>query len=368
MSFFSRYRIATFLCVAAMGCSAADEGTESGEQEQEPTRAHDLAPAPALTSTSVDLPITVRGTGAATLRANVFANPAAPATASATILSIPGLGATAKVFDPLTAALFADPALGAAVKQVVTIDPVGHGASSVPTGLPEGVTYGDLTIEDGVDAIVQALRGLAAQGYGPQLIVSAGLGGLEVAAAQERLLAEGSSLAQIGVRSVLLYAPVPSSGRPWTLPATAATISQYYADDAARGRVYALAPEVWARSGFTTSAGTVVADGPSAAQVTELGLSAPEPVAVVEQLFETGTVLRPIVRAGAFAAENGTRLIAVGLSENTSVQPPDVADFYAHLTGDTTGARYVAITAPDAVANYFITQPALTLQATRAHF
>src|SRR5262245_28126285 len=88
------------LALLMFGC-AADEGADLGYEEV----AH---AAQAQATSTLEIPVTIRGTGKATLRNTVWTNPKPSATAAATILSVPGLSATGKVFGPLNDALFAD--------------------------------------------------------------------------------------------------------------------------------------------------------------------------------------------------------------------------------------------------------------------
>lgn len=348
------------------GCAAEGDALDVG---QETTSLSQIAQTSALS-----LPVTVRGTGKATLSGTIYTNP--KATGTATLLSVHGLSGTSKVWAPINEALFADAKLGGPVKQIFALDLPGHGDSTIPTGLPAGVKFGDLTIEDNADIIVQAIRALAAQGNGPTLVVGHGAGALAIAAAQEKLLAEGTNLGALGVRRVLFYAPLPPTGRPWTQPATAAAsnLAQYLKSDDTLGTTYALPADAWARQGFTLPNGELVAGAPTAAQVTALGYSAIEPVSTLLQITEapnptTGAVIkRPTVRAGAFAAANGTNAVIVSFSQNVSVPAADVKDLYQYLTGDATFASYVALDTPDAVSNAFITNPVAVVQSTAKFF
>jgi hypothetical protein len=139
--------------------------------------------------------------------------------------------------------------------------------------------------------------------------------------------------------------------------------------------VYAVPAEIWNRAGFLNKAGTRAATAPTAAQVTADGYNAPEPVALVSQLtgindpVKGAPIPRPTVRAGAFdRAANGTTLIVLGFSEAIQVSSADVADFYAHLSNNTTKAAFVEVVAPDAVSSAFITNPKAVIEATHKFF
>jgi pimeloyl-ACP methyl ester carboxylesterase len=366
MSAFST-RAGAFLALFVVGCGAADDAADRGYEE--PAHASQIQ-----TSSTLDIPVTVRGTGTATLKNNVYSNPSASASASTTILSVPGLGATGRVFEPLTQALLADAALRANVKQAITLDLPGHGQSTLPAGLPAGIKYGDLTLDDHVDIVVQTIEALQKQGSAPALVVSHGVGALYVAAAQQKLLDRGSSLSKLGVRRVLFYAPVPSHGRPWTQPAQEANVNSFFASDATAGTTYKLTPEAWTRQNFTTRAGTLAPTAPAAADLATKGWIASEPLGAVLQLTETAppaggaVVNRPTVNAGVFAAANGTQLITVAFAENNAVSAADVTSFHQHLSGDTANANLVTVEGPDAVSSAFITSPGKVLESTRKFF
>ncbi|MET0341131.1 MAG: hypothetical protein ABW252_09015 [Polyangiales bacterium] len=311
--------------------------------------------------------MTLRGTGKATLKATIYKNPTAGG--QATILSVPGFTASGKSLEKLAAATFANTATGPTVKQVIAVDLPGHGASTKPTG----VKYGDLTVEDYADAVTQTIQALAAQGNGPQLVFGYGSSGLAIAVAQDKLLKSGSSLSKLGVRSALLYAPVPSAGQAWTAPATPATITTFVTSSDADGSVFKVTDDLWNRQGFTNKAGTGGVGAPTAAEVTAGGFNAAEPLAVVSQL--TGIngpagapVARPAVAAGIFGAANGTQLIVVGFSEGIQVTSADAKAFYAYLSGDAAGAKFTEVVDPLAVSSAFYTIPEKVVAATTKFF
>jgi len=292
MLFFSKRAFSAALALSVVGCADAND---SAETESQPAYA-----AQAVSSKTIDIPVTVHG-GKATTQALVYAN--AAATGTGTILSVPGFNATGKIFANLTQALFADPATGPGVKQVITVDFPGHGGAAKPTG----AKFGDLTIEDNAAALVQSLQALSAQSLSPGLIVGYGAGGLTVAVAQEQLLASGSSLAKLGVKSVLLYAPTPSADSPWTMQPLAATINDFVKTSPADGAVYSVPDANWNRAAFTNKAGTVLANAPTGAQVTAGGYSAPEPAAVLSQLRVTSRPAAPRSRVRTSALARSRR-------------------------------------------------------------
>lgn len=360
MTSFSKHAFGAVLALSVVGC-----GNDGGASELE-VRSEVAAQVSA--SSTVDVPVTLRGTGKATLKAAVYTNPTAGG--QATILSVPGFTATTKALEKLAAATFANTTTGPTVKQVIAVDLPGHAASSKPTG----IKYGELTVEDNAEAIVQTIQVLAAQGKGPQLVFGYGASALAIATAQEQLLKAGSSLSKLGVRTALLYVPVPSAGRPWTQTAASATLGQYITTTDADGAIYKIPDELWNRSGFTNKAGTGGIGAPTAAEVAANGYNTIEPAALVSQLTgvndptKGAPVPRPEVRAGAFAPANGTNLIVVGFSEAVQVTSADSADFYVHLTGDAAKTGFTEVVDPLAVSSAFFTIPEKAIAATVKYF
>jgi pimeloyl-ACP methyl ester carboxylesterase len=360
MTSFSKHAFGAVLALSVVACGQEGSAFESEIGSE--------VAAQISASSTVDVPVTLRGTAKATLKATVYKNPTGGG--RATVLSVPGFTATAKSLEKLTAATFANATTGLTVKQVITVDLPGHAGSTKPTG----IKYGELTVEDNATAIVQTIEALAAQGNGPQVLFGYGASGLAIATAQEQLLKAGSSLAKLGVTSALLYVPVPSAGRPWTQTAASATLGQYITTTDADGAVYKITDALWNRSGFTNKAGTGGVGAPTAEEVAANGYNTIEPAALVSQLTgvndptKGAPVPRPEVRAGAFAAANGTNLIVVGFSEGIQVTSADAADFYVHLTGDASKARFTEVVDPLAVSSAFITIPDKAIAATTKFF
>jgi len=325
----------------------------------------------ALRTTSIDFDVSLRGTGTTNIHATVYSDSARRG--GETILAVHGLVETGTTFERLAEAVFADRALRRRVRRIVAIDMTGHGDSGFPENLPQGARFGELTIEDNVSVVVQSIAALRRLRMAPQVIIGHSMGGLEVQAAQQQLLAQGSSLAALGVRRVVLLAPVPPHDRPWTQPPPA-DLSPFVVQDATLGAYLSLPPAVWIAQAYTTRAGMLVAGAPTPDQVVERGYSGPEALTTVLQLVESpiplptgGTLVipRPSVDAGAFAPRRGTQLSVVSFAEDVLVPAADLADLYRHLTGDARGRRSFAVTTADAVHSMFLSNPAGMLDVLR---
>jgi pimeloyl-ACP methyl ester carboxylesterase len=317
----------------------------------------------AAQTTEVCFDVSLRG-GASEICADVHTNTAAPA-AGSTILAVPGFTETAETWLPLKNALFADSKLKKVVRRVIAIDLPGHGDSEAPVGLPGG-KFGDLTINENVSVVIQALDILRAQGLGSRVLMGHSMGGLAVQGAQEALLAGGSSLAQHGVFRAILVAPVPTSSATWTRLAPPPDLTPFVVTDAALG-TYLDIPGAVAKfgGGFTKlSDGQLVPNTPSDAVMADY--TGWEPITTALQLTDqlAPALPRPPVRQGAFAPIRGTLLTLISFSQDVLTPQMDHKALYEYLIGRQ-GLLYRPVATPTAVHNMHITEPANVIAAIR---
>jgi pimeloyl-ACP methyl ester carboxylesterase len=304
----------------------------------------------------------LRETGRATIHANVYENPLHRGVT--TILAVHGLTEVGSMYEPLANAVFADPVLGRSVRRIVAIDLPGHGLSGSPT-LPSPLKFSDLLIEDNVSVVIQAIDALRARHLGAQVLLGHSMGGLAVQAAQETLLAQGSSLAGHGIFAAVLIAAVPALGSVWTQPPPA-DLSSFVINDPALGMILDLPPAVaQVAGGYTTLAGTLAADAPSVQTIADNGWVGIEPLTTVLELTGTSApLIRPAVRQGAFAPRHGTILTVISFSQDVLTPAVDQDDLYLYLTGKS-GPRYHTVVADDAVHAMFVSNPTGLLAALR---
>jgi pimeloyl-ACP methyl ester carboxylesterase len=345
------------------GCSAPDR------ESIEPVGTAESA----LTPDELSFPVSVRGTGRATIAAHVFENPTHRGAVN--VLAVHGLAETGFVFEPLAQAIFADRSLGLIVRRVVAIDLPGHGDSSDPTTLPAGATFGDLTIEDEVSVVLQSIDALRQLRVPASAIVAHSMGGLEVQVAQQQLLDRGSSLAAHGIFGAVLLAPVPVANVPWVPPS--ADLSPFVVADPVLGAYVLLPPAAFIPLAFTTTAGTVASDAPTPAQVQAGRYVGAEPLTGVLELIGasvpapdggTTTLQRPSASAGSLGSQHGTLTSVVSFSEDTLVPAQYLRPLYEYLTGDKDDVLYRAVVAPDAVHEMLISNPTVLLDAIRPIF
>jgi pimeloyl-ACP methyl ester carboxylesterase len=361
--------IGAFVSIALLSaCSAAPSTGSPGTGESTGTTES------ALDATDVSFNVAIRGTGTSTIHGHIFTNPAK--CSGATVLAVHGLVGTGLYFGPLAEAIFADSSLSRAVKRIIAIDMPGHGDSTFPSNLPNGLLFGDLTIDDNVSVVIQSIDALRSRGLGPRVVIGHSMGGLEVQAAQQALLSAHSSFAAHGVLGAVLLAPVPPHGQQWVAP-PAGDPTPFIVNDPTLGSYFFLPPAIWIQAGtFTRIAdGTVVANAPTAAQAASY--VGPEPLTTLLQLVEsplplpdggTFTIDRPTVSAGAFALKHGTPLVLASFSQDVLVPAVNLEPLYEYLTGDTHDLLYRPVVADDAVHGMLISDPASMLDALRPMF
>jgi pimeloyl-ACP methyl ester carboxylesterase len=311
----------------------------------------------------VYFPVSVRGTGSATIHANVYNNPARRGVT--TILAVHGLTGTGNIWKPLTDALFADATLGKVVKRVVAIDLIGHGESSVPSTLPAGVRFQDLTIEDNVSVVIQSIDYLRSHSLGAQVIVGHSMGGLAIQSAQEVLLAANSSLSKHGVLGAILISPVPNRGSVWTQPPPSDP-TPYLVTTPQLGTYLDLPPAVAQQAAtWRNLAGVVVPNVPSVQTIDQNDWVGIEPITTAIELTGTTAPLwRPTARANAFANRNGTVLSVISMSQDILTPAADQDDLYLYLTGSS-GPLYRPVVAADAVHGMLMSNPTGLISAIR---
>jgi pimeloyl-ACP methyl ester carboxylesterase len=319
--------------------------------------------------------VTLRGTGSATIHADVYENPRA-GHGQLTILAVHGLTERGSMYAPLASAIFEDANLQNRVERVIAIDLPGHGLSSAPT-LPAPLKFGNLLIEDNASVVIQAIAALGEQELAPNWAMGHSMGALALQLAQEQLLSQGSSLAGLGIERATLIAAVPARGTTWTrLPG--ADLSPFVRVDPVLGQILDVPAVYCGASGFRTLSGTIAPGAPSPATCVANGWMSIEPLTTVLELNGTlcqgnpdapssAGLCRPFVRAGAFSPEQGTRLMVLGFSQDSLTPGVDQDDLYTYLTGITEQGPYLfrPTVSDDAVHSMFISNPPAVVSAIR---
>jgi pimeloyl-ACP methyl ester carboxylesterase len=333
--------------VALSACSGAPTETDSetdgvGQVES------------ALTKSDLTFEVALRGTGSVSIHANVYTN-AHAGVGAPTVVAVHGFTETANVWEPLANAIFETAPRGNRVKRIVAIDLPGHGQSGFPQNLPAGTNFGSLLIEDYISVVAQSIDELAERGMRPRAIYGHSMGGLIIQGLQETLLAQGSSLAQLGVVRAALLAPVPAEGQQWTQPPPS-DVTPFIVFDPVLGLYLNIPPQIFQFQSFGTPAGMLVPNAPSVAEIVENGYVGIEPLNVAIQLA-TNNIPRPSVRRGAFKVQNGTVVAVMGFTQDILVPAFDLPPLYDHLTASTHRALSFTIDTPDAVHSMYVSNP-----------
>ena len=277
-------------------------------------------------------------------------------------LAVPGLASTAATWGPFAEAVFADVS-GQRVCRIAAVDFPGHGSS----GLPAGLVFSDLLLEDYVAVVLASLERLPAFGLRPQVLVGHSQGGLLIQMAQQALTTGGTNLRRaFGIEQAVLLAPVGPREIPWAFVESGAAtglLAQFLTFDPALGVHLRIPDEVWPSFSFTNHAGVVVPGAPTPAEVAANGYNGPEPLLGALELIGAPPLARPSIDAGIFARHARTSLLVVSFEHDIFMSLGEEAALYEHLTGDRRRTGLVEVLGPDAVHAMVISDPAAVLDA-----
>jgi pimeloyl-ACP methyl ester carboxylesterase len=273
-----------------------------------------------------------------------------------TIAFVHGLAHSAATWNPLVDEMFAAGRRGLVCKALL-IDLPGHGESS----LPDGLTYGELLVDDYVTAVKGALDGLRSQGLRPSAIVGHSMGGLVVEGLQARLLSEGSSLARrYGIHFATLMSPSPAAEHPWQFAesgAAAATVSAFVVADPTRGLVVRVDPATWSFFFFTNFSDQFSPATPSPATIAAEAWDMDEAAYAGSQLVGAPPFARLSVGSSPFALCHGTALLFVSPSQDKFSLRAEAEAAYLQLTGDSRGLGFVKLDDEFAVHDMHVAEP-----------
>jgi pimeloyl-ACP methyl ester carboxylesterase len=277
------------------------------------------------------------------------------------VLAVPGFAHTAATWGPYASARFADPAQHACA--VIALDMPGHGLS----GLPEGISFGELTLDDYATALLAVLGSFADAPAAPSILVGHSQGGLVIQMAQQRLVAGASSLRQAGIREVQLLAPAPPAGLPWSFVDSGAATGLLGAllilGDPVLGSHASVPPALWPTLFFSNLAGQVAPGAPTPAEVAANGYNAPAPLFASLQLVGAPPFARPSISAGIFAGRHRTRLSVVNFAQDPLIRPEEGQAIMQHLTDGQSARAFTLIQGEFAVHDLYLSDPAALLRA-----
>ncbi|HEX6370067.1 MAG TPA: alpha/beta hydrolase [Longimicrobium sp.] len=277
------------------------------------------------------------------------------------VLAVPGFAHTAATWEPYAGARFADPAQHACA--VIAVDMPGHGQS----GLPEGISFGELTLDDYTTVLLAVLGSFEGAPTAPSILVGHSQGGIVIQMAQQRLVAGGSSLRLAGIREVQLLAPAPPAGLPWSFVDSGAATGLLGAllvlDDPVLGPHASVPPALWPALFFSNLSGQVAPGAPTPAEVAANGYNAPAPLYASLQLVGAPPFAgRPSISAGIFAGRHGTRLSVVNFAQDPLIRPEEGQALMQFLTDGQSARTFTVIEGDFAVHDLYLSDPAALLR------
>ncbi|HYR09538.1 MAG TPA: alpha/beta hydrolase [Longimicrobium sp.] len=276
------------------------------------------------------------------------------------VLAVPGFAHTAATWQPYAFERFADPAQHACA--VIVVDMPGHGLS----GLPEGITFGELTLDDYATALLAVLGSFADSPAAPSILIGHSQGGIVIQMAQQRLVTSGSSLRLAGIREVQLLAPAPPAGLPWSFVDSGAAGQLLGAllvlDDPVLGPHASVPPALWPALFFSNLSGQVAPGAPTPAQVAANGYNAPAPLYASLQLVGAPPFARPSISPGIFAGRYGTRLGVVVFDQDPLIRPEEGRALMQLLTDGQSARTFTVIPGEFAVHDLYLSDPAAILR------
>lgn len=277
------------------------------------------------------------------------------------VVALHGLAHTGATWAPLVDEMIRAGALRRSCG-VAVLDLPGRGRS----GMPSGLAFGELRVDDYVTVLLGVLPMLRQAGLTPRVLLGHSLGGLIIEAAQARLLAAGQSLRrQHGVVAALLMSPSPAAEHPWAFVESgqaAQAAAGLIAVDPEKGLVLRLSPTSFLGFFFSDLQGQVSPAAPTEVQVRERGYMSDEPVYAGSQLLGVPPFARLSVGSRPFAPRHGTQLLYFNPSQDPFNLREEAQAAYVQLTGDPGLYGFVTLDDSGGVHDMHVSQPALYLR------
>lgn len=274
-----------------------------------------------------------------------------------TAFAIHGINATAASWGRFADAFFVGPS-EEQLCLIAAIDHPGHGLS----GLPQGVLFGELIVEDYARAVMEVLDRLSWRGIHPTILMGHSQGTLTIQAMQQTLREEGSSLRdRFGVRDAVFFGTQGPMQLPaeFVLPDAAleASIEAAKITTEEKGTFVPGPPEVFQLNWFINLDLALSSDAPSVEEIAAGGWNADIPLFAVLQAVGVQGFNPPPADPGVLASSLGTTLHLIHFADDP--WSLNAAAIYEYLTGDASLSGFIPVTDPDneAVHLYNVTDP-----------
>lgn len=290
-----------------------------------------------------------------------------------TALLVHGVNATAASWESFAEA-FLEGEAGRRMCTIAALDQAGHGNSGLPVGMP----FGELLIEDYARTLIGVLDRLHDLDIRPSILVAHSQGTSTVQTAQQMLRDGGSSLrTRFGVRDVvMLGVQGPREVRVGFLlpPETVAGIIAAYITTTPERGTYIQGPaDLFQQLWFINTQLAFSTKTPAVETIATRGWNADAPLFAVLQAAGLSGFDTPSVDPGVFGPASGSTLRVIDFADDPWSLTPRAAEIYQYLSGDASLAGFTSLVDPlgDAVHDYMITHPgvvrsAIPLPRTRA--
>lgn len=301
-----------------------------------------------------------RPAASADIHVRVFVNESGPChDPRRTAFFIHGVNATAASWERLANAFFT----GDSQEQLclaAAIDHPGHGRS----GLPDGVLFGELMIQDYARTVMEVLGRLRHEGIRPTILIGHSQGTSTTQALQQMLREAGTNVRErYGVRDVVFL----GSQGPRELRASFLLPEQDVADLIAslvtttpeRGTFVQGPAPIFQQLWFINLSLQLSSAAPSLQTIAAEGWNADVPLFATLQAAGQGGFDTPSIDPGVFGPGSGSTLHFIDFADDPWSLTPRAREIYEYLTGDASLSGFVSLTDPEneAVHDYMISHP-----------
>jgi pimeloyl-ACP methyl ester carboxylesterase len=277
-----------------------------------------------------------------------------------TILVLNGTAQTANTFRPLAETLLSDET-GTKVAAMILLNYPGHGNS----GLPVGIRFGDLTVNDYVTSLIESLNRLSnfPPFLRPDTLLGHSLGAEIIQLAQNRLVSQGTSLrARFGVKSAVFLVPDIAAPLQWDFTNRAGDILTSLGlvqNDPQLGPILVAPPPIWVALFYANNAGMIIPTATTPDEAVAKGFISIDSATMGGELLGLPPFTRPTLNPGIFAPARGTIAGTITFEQDAGLYiiPTEHRALHNFITGDSSGDLFFLVNGPDTVHNLHVIRP-----------